>query len=127
MFYSRDNVLSNNIYTQIQIDVLDVNDCPPDIDFILPDTDPNKIDPRKHTFYIEEEQAINTRLFHLSVTDKDSINNKIILKLLTYTNLFQLNEQYNDLYSLSTIGRLDREEQEEYSLKFEARDQGRFH
>jgi len=113
-----------NVYTQIQIDVLDVNDCPPDIDFILPDTDPTKIDPRKHIFYIEEEQPINKRLFHLSVNDKDSINDKIILKLLTYTNLFQLNEQYNDLYSLSIIGRLDREQQEQYRLTFEARDQG---
>jgi protocadherin alpha len=113
-----------SVYTQIQIDVLDVNDCPPDIDFILPDADPSKIDPRKHTFYIEEEQPINTRLFHLSVSDKDSINDKIILKLLTYTNLFQLNEQYNDLYSLSIIGRLDREQQEQYRLTFEARDQG---
>ncbi|CAF1008523.1 unnamed protein product [Adineta steineri] len=113
-----------SVYTQIQIDILDVNDCPPDIDFILPDTDPSKIDPRKHVFYIEEEQAINTRLFHLSVSDKDSINDKIILKLTTYTNLFQLNEQFNDLYSLSIIGRLDREQQEQYRLTFEARDQG---
>ena len=40
-------------------------------------------------------------------------------------HLFQLNEQYNDLYSLSIIGRLDREEQEEYRLVFEARDQGK--
>ena len=113
-----------SVYTQIQIDILDVNDCPPDIDFILPDADPTKIDPRKHIFYIEEEQPINTRLFHLSVSDKDSINDKIILKLLTYTNLFQLNEQFNDLYSLSIIGRLDREQQEQYRLTFEARDQG---
>jgi hypothetical protein len=114
-----------NVYAQIQIDVLDVNDCPPDIDFILPDADPSKIDPRKHIFYIEEEQPINKRLFHLSVSDKDSINDKIILKLLTFNNLFQLNEQYNDLYSLSVIGRLDREQQEEYRLTFEARDQGK--
>ena len=113
-----------NVYTQIQIDVLDVNDCPPDIDFILPDADPSKIDPRKHTFYIEEEPPMNKRLFHLSVSDKDSINDKIILKLLTHTDLFQLNEQYNDLYSLTVIGRLDREQQEEYRLTFEARDQG---
>ncbi|UJR36036.1 hypothetical protein I4U23_028773 [Adineta vaga] len=113
-----------NVYTQIQIDILDVNDCPPDIDFILPDADPSKIDPRKHIFYIEEEQPVNTRLFHLSVSDKDSINDKIILKLLTYNNLFQLNEQFNDLYSLSIIGRLDREQQEQYRLTFEARDQG---
>ncbi|CAF0729033.1 unnamed protein product, partial [Rotaria sordida] len=94
------------------------------IDFILPDIDSNKIDPRKHIYYIDEEQPINTRLFHLSVSDKDSINDKIQLKLLTYTNLFQLNEQYNDLYSLSIIGRLDREQQEQYRLTFEARDQG---
>jgi protocadherin alpha len=114
-----------NVYTQIQIDILDVNDCPPDIDFILPDADPSKIDPRKHSFYIEEEQPINKRLFHLSVSDKDSINDKIILKLLTFNHLFQLNEQYNDLYSLSVIGRLDREQQEEYRLAFEARDQGK--
>ncbi|CAF3418621.1 unnamed protein product [Rotaria socialis] len=113
-----------NVYTQIQVDILDVNDCPPDIDFILPDIDPNKIDPRKYMFYIDEEQNINTRLFHLSVNDKDSMNDKIELKLLTYTNLFQLNEQYNDLYSLSVIGRLDREQQEQYRLTFEARDQG---
>jgi len=113
-----------NVYTQIQIDILDVNDCAPDIDFILPDADPSKIDPRKHIFYIEEEQPINKRLFHLSVSDKDSINDKIILKLLTFNHLFQLNEQYNDLYSLSVIGRLDREQQEEYRLTFEARDQG---
>ncbi|CAF1330041.1 unnamed protein product [Rotaria sordida] len=113
-----------NVYTQVQIDILDVNDCPPDIDFILPDIDSNKIDPRKHIYYIDEEQPINTRLFHLSVSDKDSINDKIQLKLLTYTNLFQLNEQYNDLYSLSIIGRLDREQQEQYRLTFEARDQG---
>ena len=114
-----------SVYSEIQIDVLDVNDCPPDIDFILPDRDPSKIDPRKHHLYIEEEQPINTRLFHLSVSDKDSINDKIILKLLTHDTLFQLNEQYNDLYSLSIIGRLDRETQEEYRLTFEARDQGK--
>ena len=114
-----------SVYAEIQIDILDVNDCPPDIDFILPDSDPTKIDPRKHRFYIEEEQPINTRLFHLSVSDKDSINDKIILRLLNYQHLFQLNEQYNDLYSLSTIGRLDREQQEEYRLIFEARDQGK--
>ena len=76
------------------------------------------------SFLFLEEKEMNTRLFHLSVSDKDSINNKIILKLLTYTNLFQLNEQYNDLYSLSIIGRLDREQQEQYRLTFEARDQG---
>ena len=113
-----------SVYTQIQIDILDVNDCPPDIDFILPDADPSKIDPRKHLFYIEEEQPTNKRLFHLSVSDKDSINDKITLKLLTHNQLFQLNEQYNDLYSLSVIGRLDREQQEEYRLTFQARDQG---
>lgn len=113
-----------NVYTQIEIDILDVNDCPPDIDFILPDTDPSKIDPRKHLFYIEEEQPIDKRLFHLSVSDKDSINDKIILKLLTYNHLFQLNEQFNDLYSLTVRGRLDREQQEQYRLTFEARDQG---
>ncbi|CAF4637405.1 unnamed protein product, partial [Rotaria socialis] len=72
----------------------------------------------------DEEQEINTRLFHLSVSDKDSVNNKIILKLLTHQNLFQLNEQYNDLYNLIIIGRLDREQQEEYNLIFEAKDQG---
>lgn len=113
-----------SVYAEILIDILDVNDCPPDIDFILPDGDPSKIDPRKHQFYIEEEQPLNTRLFHLSVSDKDSINDKIILKLLTHQHLFQLNEQYNDLYSLSIIGRLDREQQEEYRLTFQARDQG---
>ena len=113
-----------SVYAQIQIDILDVNDCPPDIDFILPDTDPSKIEPHQHIFYIEEERDINSRLFHLSVSDKDSINDKITLKLLTYTNLFELNEQYNDLYSLSIIGRLDREQREVYDLNFEARDQG---
>ncbi|CAF5045556.1 unnamed protein product, partial [Rotaria socialis] len=79
---------------------------------------------QKNIFYIDEEQEINTRLFHLSVSDKDSVNNKIILKLLTHQNLFQLNEQYNDLYNLIIIGRLDREQQEEYNLIFEAKDQG---
>jgi hypothetical protein len=108
-----------SVYTQVQIDVLDVNDCPPDIDFILPDTNFGK-----NIFYIEEEKEINTRLFHLSVSDKDSINTKIILKLLTYTDLFQLNEQYHDLYNLVIIGRLDREQQEEYKLIFQATDLG---
>jgi hypothetical protein len=108
-----------SIYSQIQIDILDVNDCPPDIDFILPDNNP-----QKNVFYIEEEKEMNTRLFHLSVSDKDSTNNKTILKLLTYENLFQLNEQYNDLYSLILIGRLDREQQEEYKLTFQAKYQG---
>jgi len=108
-----------SVYTQIQIDVLDVNDCPPEIDFILPDNNP-----QKNIFYIEEEKEINTRLFHLSVSDKDSVNNKILLKLLTYQNLFQLNEQYNDLYNLILIGRLDREQQEVYKLIFQAVDQG---
>ncbi|CAF1425281.1 unnamed protein product [Adineta steineri] len=108
-----------SVYTQVQIDILDVNDSPPDIDFILPDSNP-----QKNIFYIEEEKEINTRLFHLSVSDKDSVNNKILLKLLTYQNLFQLNEQYNDLYNLIIIGRLDREQQEEYKLIFEATDQG---
>ncbi|CAF3701955.1 unnamed protein product [Rotaria sordida] len=108
-----------SVYAQIEIDILDVNDCSPDIDFIFPD---NHL--QKNIFYIEEEKENNTRLFHLSVNDKDSINNKIILKLLTYENLFQLNEQYNDLYNLIIIGRLDREQQEEYKLIFEAQDQG---
>jgi hypothetical protein len=108
-----------SVYTQIQIDVLDVNDCPPEIDFILPDNNP-----QKNIFYIEEEKEINTRLFHLSVSDKDSVNDKILLKLLTYQNLFQLNEQYNDLYNLILIGRLDREQQEVYKLIFQAIDQG---
>ena len=108
-----------SVYTQIQIDILDVNDCPPEIEFILPDMNSNK------TFFaIEEEKEMNTRLFHLSVSDKDSLHSKIQLKLLTYTNLFQLNEQYKDLYSLILIGRLDREEQEEYKLIFQAQDQG---
>jgi hypothetical protein len=108
-----------SVYTQIQIDILDVNDCPPEIDFILPDNNP-----QKNIFYIEEEKEINTRLFHLSVSDKDSVNDKILLKLLTYHNLFQLNEQYNDLYNLILIGRLDREQQEVYKLIFQAIDQG---
>ena len=110
-----------SVYSQIQIDVLDVNDNPPDIDLILPDNDLYK-----NIVYIEEEKEINTRLFHLSVSDKDSINDKILLKLLTYENLFQLNEQYNDLYNLVIIGRLDREQQEEYKLIFEATDQGKY-
>ena len=109
-----------SVYTQVQIDVLDVNDCPPDIDFILPDSHSQQ----KNLFFIEEEKEINTRLFHLSVSDKDSINNKTLLKLLSYRDLFQLNEQYNDLYSLVIRGRLDREEQEEYELVFQAIDQG---
>jgi hypothetical protein len=109
-----------SVYTQVQIDVLDVNDCPPEIDLILPDTNL-----QKKIFSIEEEKEINTRLFHLSVSDKDSINNKIILQLLTFTNLFQLNEQYKDLYNLIIIGRLDREQQEEYKLIFQATDQGK--
>ncbi|CAF2963653.1 unnamed protein product [Rotaria sp. Silwood2] len=108
-----------SVYAQIEIDILDVNDCPPDIDFILPDNHS-----QKNIFYIEEEKENNTRLFHLSVSDKDSVNNKILLKLLTYQNLFQLNEQYNDLYNLVIIGKLDREQQEEYKLIFEAKDQG---
>ncbi|CAF3972495.1 unnamed protein product, partial [Rotaria sp. Silwood2] len=108
-----------SVYAQIEIDILDVNDCPPDIDFILPDNHS-----QKNIFYIEEEKENNTRLFHLSVSDKDSVNNKILLKLLTYQNLFQLNEQYNDLYNLVIIGKLDREQQEEYKLTFEAKDQG---
>ncbi|CAF1029932.1 unnamed protein product [Rotaria magnacalcarata] len=107
------------VYSQVEIDILDVNDCPPEIDFILPDNHS-----QKNIFYINEEQEIHTRLFHLSVSDKDSVNNKIILKLLTHQNLFQLNEQYNDLYNLILIGRLDREQQEEYNLIFEAKDQG---
>ncbi|CAF4868203.1 unnamed protein product [Rotaria sp. Silwood1] len=109
-----------SVYTQIDIDIVDVNDCSPDIDFILPD---NHL-LQKNIFYIEEEKENHTRLFHLSVSDKDSINNKIQLKLLTYQNLFQLNEQYNDLYNLIIIGRLDREQQEEYKLIFEAKDHG---
>ena len=108
-----------SVYAQVQIDILDVNDCPPDIDFILPDNNPYK-----NIFYIAEEKENNTRLFHLSVSDRDSVNEQIVLKLLTYENLFQLNEQYNDLYNLVIIGRLDREQQEEYKLIFEARDQG---
>ncbi|UJR10038.1 hypothetical protein I4U23_014261 [Adineta vaga] len=108
-----------SVYAQIQIDILDVNDCPPDIDLILPD---NNL--QKNLFQIEEEKELHTRLFHLSVSDKDSSNSKILLKLLTYQHLFQLNEQYNDLYNLIIIGRLDREQQEEYQLIFEATDQG---
>ncbi|CAF0860699.1 unnamed protein product [Adineta ricciae] len=108
-----------SVYTQVQIDILDVNDCPPDIDLILPDNNS-----QKNLFQIEEEQPLHTRLFHLSVSDKDSGIGKILLRLLTYQDLFQLNEQYNDLYNLIVIGRLDREKQEEYQLIFEAVDQG---
>lgn len=115
-----------NVYGEVQIDIVDVNDCPPEIDFILPDADPSRIDSKQHRFFIEEEQPINTKLFHLSVSDKDSINDKITLKLLNHQDLFQLNEQYNDLYSLSIVGRLDREKQEEYFLHFQAKDRGSF-
>lgn len=108
-----------SVYTQIQIDVLDVNDCSPEIDFILPDSSP-----QKDSLFVEEEKAVQTRLFHISVSDKDSANDKIQLKLLTYEHLFQLHEQYKDLYSLIILSRLDREEQEEYRLVFEASDQG---
>ena len=106
-----------SVYTQVQIDVLDVNDCPPDIDFIFPDSHT-----MKNIYYLEEEKDNQTRLFHLSVSDKDSINQKILLQLSTYTHLFQLNEQFHDLYNLVVIGRLDREEQEEYQLIFQASD-----
>ena len=106
-----------SVYTQVQIDVLDVNDCPPDIDFILPDSHS-----AKNIYYLDEEKANQTRLFHLSISDKDSINQKILLRLTTYNHLFQLNEQFHDLYNLIVIGRLDREAQEEYQLIFQASD-----
>ena len=107
-----------SVYAQVQVDVIDVNDCSPEIEFILPDMHLNK-----KIFVIEEEKDLQTRLFHLSVSDKDSFQTKINLKLLTYNHLFQLNEQYNDLYSLILIGRLDREQQEDYELIFQAIDQ----
>ena len=108
-----------SVYAQVQIDVLDVNDCSPEIDFILPDSSP-----QKDSLFVEEERDVQTRLFHISVSDKDSTNEKLQLKLLTYEHLFQLHEQYKDLYSLLIIGRLDREAHEEYRLIFEASDQG---
>ncbi|CAF0782979.1 unnamed protein product, partial [Didymodactylos carnosus] len=114
---------SVNVFCQIKIDILDVNDMAPEIDFILSDNDEWKIDSINNIFYINEELKLYTRLFHISVSDKDSVNDKVQLNLLSYTNLFQLIEQYTDLYSLQIIGRLDREIQSEYKLIFEAKDQ----
>ena len=107
-----------SVYSQIQIDILDVNDCPPEIEFILPDQQQSE----KDLFALEEEREIGTRLFHVSVSDKDALNERINLKLLNYDEFFQLNEQYNDLYSLIVRKRLDREQQEEFRLIFEAKD-----
>ncbi|CAF0995605.1 unnamed protein product [Didymodactylos carnosus] len=114
---------SVSVYCQIKIDILDINDVAPEIDFILPDNDEWKIDIKNNIFYINEELKLYTRLFHISVSDKDSVNDKVQLNLLSYTNLFQLIEQYTDLYSLQIIGRLDAEKQNEYKLIFEAKDQ----
>lgn len=95
----------------LAVNVLDVNDNPPL--FSQP----------RYVLSIPENTEIDKSIFNVNAVDSDQDDNGMIkYSLLTFTNLFEVDEISGDV---SVKGNLDRETFPRYDLKIEARDEAK--
>lgn len=95
----------------LAVNVLDVNDNPPL--FSQP----------RYVLSIPENTEIDKIIFKVNATDSDQDDNGVVkYSLLTFTNLFKVDEISGDV---SVKGNLDRETFPRYDLKIEARDEAK--
>lgn len=95
----------------LAVNILDVNDNPP----IFSQT--------RYVLNLPENSEIDTSIFNIQAVDLDLDDNGVIkFSLLTFTDLFKVDETSGDV---KVIGHLDRETFPRYDLKIEARDQAK--
>ncbi|KAF3838415.1 hypothetical protein F7725_010183 [Dissostichus mawsoni] len=99
-------------HCSVQVDVLDVNDNPPDIVLTLIPT------------ALPEDSRSGTVVALLSVRDLDSGDNGKVTLKLPKSSPFNLKPSFSNNYALVTSGALDRESFSEYNIEITATDSG---
>ncbi|XP_034036986.1 protocadherin alpha-10-like isoform X36 [Thalassophryne amazonica] len=99
-------------HAKLLIEVLDVNDNPPEISFT------------SHINTVKEDAAIGTVIALVSVLDKDGGKNGVVHSKIANNVPFKLESNYKNYYALVVDGSLDRETVSEYEISIRATDEG---
>ncbi|CAF4267071.1 unnamed protein product, partial [Rotaria sp. Silwood2] len=110
-------------YTTVIIQVIDENDCIPEI-FIFTPTDVQLIN--NSSIYIMENITINTALLYLTVSDCDTGDNGYVtVELICSNSIIELEKVNNNTFILITKINFDREQKSSYSFSLYIYDHGK--
>ncbi|XP_034037719.1 protocadherin alpha-4-like [Thalassophryne amazonica] len=99
-------------HAKLLIEVLDVNDNPPEISVT------------SHINTVKEDAAIGSVIALVSVLDKDGGKNGVVHSKIKNNVPFKLQSNYKNYYALVVDGPLDRETISEYEISITATDEG---